>query len=76
MSLYDEFTREDEVNLAWEDGFAEGMEKAMMDGMEAGRMETARKLFALGLDSEVIRKATTLSQETIATLRLESRKAV
>jgi hypothetical protein len=59
-----EFTREDEVKLARE------------DGMEAGRMETAKRLFALGLEPEVIRKATALSQEAIVKLQRESHRAI
>lgn len=55
-----------------EKGMAEGLEKGMAEGIEKGsenaRVETARRLKSLGLDTDIIRKATGLSPERIESL--------
>jgi predicted transposase/invertase (TIGR01784 family) len=57
MSLDTEFTHEDEVKLAREDGMEAGMEK--------GKLEIARNMLRRGFRSEDVRDITGLSQEVI-----------
>lgn len=53
-----------------EKGLAEGLEKGMAEGLEKGRVETAINLKKMGVDDDIISKASGLSIEEIQKLNI------
>ncbi|MEW5803173.1 MAG: Rpn family recombination-promoting nuclease/putative transposase [bacterium] len=53
------------VEAALEKGMAKGLEKGMAEGEKRGKLESARKLFQLGVDPEIIRSSTGISEEEL-----------
>ncbi len=52
------------------EGEQKGLAKGLQKGREEGKIETARNLLMMGLSASQVRKATGLSQEQIANLRV------
>jgi len=53
------------VEAALEKGERIGLEKGIAEGEKRGRLETARKLFQLGVDPKIIRDSTGISEEEL-----------
>ena len=48
----------------------EGMEKGIEKGIEKGKLDTAKNLKELGVDKSIISKATGLTEEVVAGLKI------
>lgn len=65
-----ELERQEWMKQGIEQGIVKGIEKGIEKGMEQAKVTTARNLMSLGIDDEVIMKATGLSVEQLNILRL------
>ena len=52
-----------QIAFSREEGLAEGLEKGRAEGLAEGKAEVAKALEHLGIDADIIRKATGLSIE-------------
>ena len=52
-----------QIAFSREEGLAEGLEKGRAEGKAEGKAEVAKALEQLGIDADIIRKATGLSIE-------------
>lgn len=67
----DEMDERTRIANAEEKGLAKGMEKGMEKGRQETKYETAKKMLELGLDVEIIKQTTGLSEEEILKIREE-----
>ena len=60
--------KQDGIEIGRADGLAEGLEQGQKQGLEQGQRDSARNLKSLGVDIEIICKATGLSKEQVEAL--------
>ncbi len=58
------------MDIGMQKGLAKGLEKGMAEGLEKGRVETAINLKKMGVDDDIISKASGLSIEEIQKLNI------
>ena len=61
--------REEGINIGLEKGIEKGREEGINIGMEKGHQEVARNMLQLGLDLNLIQKATGLALELLQKMR-------
>ena len=73
--LLEEFTQEDAVNLAREEGLEKGLEKGLKTGLKTGREETresvAKRMLSLDLSLDIVAKCTELGIAELEALKAE-----
>ena len=61
--------KEEGLQEGFEKGRQEGMKEGMKEGMEKGKIHTAKSFIALGVDLDIISKATGIPMEELENLK-------